>query len=104
MPPATTPAAIAALEAGKHVLVEKPLFLSLADADDLVSTASASPGVATVGFNLRSLDLVRRAHWLVRPGSLAGSRPSARPSAATTPLRSRTPRNGGGGEDSEAAA
>ena len=71
VPPAHhAPPAIAALEAGKHVLVEKPLALSLGDADDLVSTASAFPGVATVGFNLRSVDLVRRARELVSAGKL----------------------------------
>jgi predicted dehydrogenase len=71
LPPADHAAsAIAALEAGKHVLVEKPLALSLREADDMVESAKSSPGIAAVGFNLRSLDLVRRARELVRTGRL----------------------------------
>jgi predicted dehydrogenase len=50
-----------ALEAGKHVLVEKPLALSMEDADRLVELSRRSPGKAAVGFNLRSHRLVRRA-------------------------------------------
>jgi myo-inositol 2-dehydrogenase / D-chiro-inositol 1-dehydrogenase len=71
LPPADHPrAAIAALEAGKHVLVEKPLAVSLAEADQMVETATSSPGIAAVGFNLRSLDLVRRTRELMRSGRL----------------------------------
>ena len=50
---------VAALRAGKHLLVEKPVALSLADADALVEARDASagpngrPGVAAVDFMLR---------------------------------------------------
>ncbi len=71
VPPAdhVAPAA-AALDAGRHVLVEKPLALSLEGADQLVERASGFAGTATVGFNLRWLDSVRRARGLVSAGRL----------------------------------
>ena len=45
---------MAALEAGKHVFVEKPLALSLDDADALIERHRGSGLQAVVGFNLRS--------------------------------------------------
>ncbi len=59
-----------ALEAGKHVLVEKPLALSMEDADRLVELSRESPGRAMVGFNLRSHRLVRRARAELQAQSL----------------------------------
>jgi predicted dehydrogenase len=71
VPPAEhAPPAIAALEAGRHLLVEKPLAPSLEEADRLADRAAAFAGVATVGFNLRWLDLVLRARELTRRGEL----------------------------------
>jgi predicted dehydrogenase len=47
-------AALAALEAGKHVFVEKPLCLDAEEADALVHAAGERPGqLSAVGFNLR---------------------------------------------------
>ncbi len=44
----------AALEAGRHVFVEKPLCLDLDEADGLARAAAERPGqVCAVGFNLR---------------------------------------------------
>jgi predicted dehydrogenase len=54
-----------ALAAGKHVLVEKPLTTSLADADRLIVAAERSPGTAAVGFNLRAHRHVMRARELL---------------------------------------
>jgi myo-inositol 2-dehydrogenase / D-chiro-inositol 1-dehydrogenase len=62
--------ALAALEAGKHVFVEKPLTLSLEEADALVERASGTHTVAAVGFNLRCHRLVRQARTLVREGAV----------------------------------
>jgi predicted dehydrogenase len=62
--------AMRALEAGKHVLVEKPLALSMEDADRLVELSRQSPGKATVGFNLRSHRLVQRARADLQAQSL----------------------------------
>jgi predicted dehydrogenase len=45
--------AIRALNAGKHVFCEKPLALTRADVDSVVTTAQASGRVLTVGFNRR---------------------------------------------------
>ena len=71
LPPAAhVEVAASALEAGKHVLVEKPLALSLPDADRLVALADQAHGKATVGFNLRSHRLVRRARAELQGGHL----------------------------------
>jgi myo-inositol 2-dehydrogenase / D-chiro-inositol 1-dehydrogenase len=68
--PATghTQVTIAALEAGKHVLVEKPLATSLADGDRMIAAAARTPVKAAVGFNLRAHPLVRRARELLLSG------------------------------------
>lgn len=62
--------AASALEAEKHVLVEKPLTVSLREADVLVESAARFGGAAMVGFNLRWLDAVQRARELVADGRL----------------------------------
>lgn len=62
--------AVAALEAGKHVLVEKPLALTNEDARSIGSAASSSPSTATIGFNMRRHRLVRQLRELVRSGAL----------------------------------
>jgi predicted dehydrogenase len=60
----------AALAAGRHVLVEKPLALDAADADALVRAASDAGVVAMTGFNLRRLDVIRRAKEVVAGGGI----------------------------------
>jgi predicted dehydrogenase len=65
-----TEIALAALDAGKHVLVEKPLALSLGECDALVERAAATGLKATVGFNQRWHRLARRARTLIRGGRL----------------------------------
>lgn len=53
-PPQThTDLGVMALEAGVHTFVEKPLALSVADADRLVSAAEASDAAAMVGYMKR---------------------------------------------------
>lgn len=65
--------AIAALEAGKHVLVEKPLANSLAEAERMVDAARAARarGVASmVGFNYRRVPALAYARQLIADGRL----------------------------------
>ena len=45
--------AVEALEAGKHVFVEKPLALDAAELDRVIAAAERSEGVLMVGFNRR---------------------------------------------------
>jgi predicted dehydrogenase len=91
-----------ALEAGKHVLVEKPLALSMVDADRLVELSRQSPGKAVVGFNLRSHRLVRRARAELqaqRLGAIQGMHSTVSDSVLERPGLPawRTERDGGGG-------
>lgn len=58
--------ALAALDAGKHVLVEKPLALSMGEIDLLMEKAKGSACKAAVGFNLRYHRLVREARRIIR--------------------------------------
>jgi predicted dehydrogenase len=62
--------ALAALDAGKHVFVEKPLALSVADADVLAEREARHAGVTMVGFNLRRHRLVGRARALLAGGRI----------------------------------
>ncbi|MCA1218112.1 Gfo/Idh/MocA family protein [Streptomyces sp. 8L] len=65
--------AIAALEAGKHVLCEKPLANSVAEAEEMTRAARAARArgqVAMVGFNYRRVPAVAYARTLVEQGRL----------------------------------
>lgn len=65
--------ALAALEAGKHVLVEKPLANSVGEAQELVAAAdrAAARGVvAMVGFNYRRVPALALARRMVAEGRL----------------------------------
>jgi predicted dehydrogenase len=62
LPPALhADAAVAALEAGKHVYVEKPLATSLVDAKRVVAAANGTKVVAMMGFNYRFNPLTQQA-------------------------------------------
>ncbi|MBA3893184.1 MAG: Gfo/Idh/MocA family oxidoreductase [Gemmatimonadales bacterium] len=62
--------ALAALEAGKHVFLEKPLALHLEDADRLVARAADFSSRVMVGFNLRWHRNLRAARQIVASGAL----------------------------------
>jgi predicted dehydrogenase len=54
--------AVAALENGKHVLIEKPMGRDLAEAEMLADVARTSRGVLKIGFNHRYHPALRTAH------------------------------------------
>lgn len=68
--PGHVPVARAALESGRHVLVEKPFAPSLAEARSLVDLAEARGRVLMVSQNYRFFPAVRAVVELVRSGRL----------------------------------
>ncbi|MEO3800817.1 Gfo/Idh/MocA family oxidoreductase [Nonomuraea sp. B1E8] len=62
--------AVAALEAGKHVLCEKPLANTVAEAETMVRAAAAAPGKNMVAFNYRRVPAVALARRYVEEGRL----------------------------------
>jgi predicted dehydrogenase len=64
------PIADAALAAGKHVLCEKPLALSAAEAHGMAERAAASPGVDMVVFNYRRCSAVMEGKRLIENGAI----------------------------------
>ncbi|MEU7278239.1 Gfo/Idh/MocA family oxidoreductase [Streptomyces sp. NPDC045431] len=69
--------AIAALEAGKHVLCEKPLANSVTEAEAMTAAAERARGrgqVAMVGFNYRRVPAMAYARQLVAEGRLGALR------------------------------
>lgn len=70
-PPAShAPLALEALAAGKHVLVEKPLATSLADAERLVAAAAAAGRTLMVGHTYEHNPAVEALRRLVASGEL----------------------------------
>jgi predicted dehydrogenase len=66
--------ATAAIEAGKHVVVEKPVALELAEARALAKLAREHGRHATVAYTYRGYPMIRRARTLVRDGMLGSIR------------------------------
>ncbi len=62
--------ALTALDAGKHLLIEKPLALDLDECDLLIEKAAGSMSKVTVGFNLRWHRLLREARDIIRRGDV----------------------------------
>ncbi len=62
--------AIAAIEAGKHVFVDKPLTLTVADADRVLSAAEKSGVVVQVGHNRRRQPAIRKIKEQISGGGL----------------------------------
>ena len=66
--------AMAALEAGKHVVCEKPLAVTSAQSADLLATAERSGLVHAVNFNLRFYPMCQHLHGVIAAGDLGAIR------------------------------
>lgn len=64
------PHAKAALQAGKHVVCEKPLAMTTAESAELVELAAGKNLVNAVNFNIRMYPLVQQARSMVQNGEL----------------------------------
>ena len=64
------PVAKAAVEAGFHVVCDKPLTLTLAEAEELAKTVAGSKGVFVVTHNYTGYPLVRQAREMILAGEL----------------------------------
>src|SRR5579859_315242 len=64
------PLARQALQAGKHTLVEKPMALSLAEADDLIALAERQSLALGVFYEYRLAGIYAQAHELIQGGAL----------------------------------
>ena len=75
--------AVAAAEAGKHILVEKPMALAVADAETMISAASHHGVTLAVNHHLAGSPLHAAARTLIRDGAI-GNLLSARVNHAVT--------------------
>lgn len=64
------PLALTAIRAGKHVLVEKPAAIRMAELDEMIAEANKNRVAVKVGFNHRFHPALLKAHELVQNGAL----------------------------------
>jgi len=62
--------ALAVIHAGKHVLIEKPMAISEADARAVLTAARAARTVVAVGHEMRAFDLFARVRDIIESGRL----------------------------------
>jgi predicted dehydrogenase len=62
--------AVAALQAGKHVYLEKPMAISIASCDRILKAWRESGTKLMMGFNMRYMPIVARAKQLVESGAI----------------------------------
>jgi predicted dehydrogenase len=62
--------ALAALAAGKHVLVEKPLANTVAESEAMVSAAASAAGRSMIGFNYRRVPALALARQVIAEGRI----------------------------------
>lgn len=60
----------AAIQAGKHVIVEKPAAISLDSMDELVKLGATSPSLVRIGYNHRYHPAFQKARQIVDSGAL----------------------------------
>jgi predicted dehydrogenase len=68
------PVTLAALASGKHVLVEKPMALSLADAEAMVAAAERGRRALMCGLSLRFSRSIRQVKALIASGAIGTPR------------------------------
>lgn len=96
-----------ALEAGKHILIQKPLAVSVKAGKLLVDLAEQNGLTLGLFENVRQVESVRAAHWVIREGILGAPQMAVMGSVgglwspdkivAETPWRHRKLEAGGGG-------
>jgi predicted dehydrogenase len=64
------PIAVGAAEAGKHILLEKPIALTLEDADSIINAAKKAKVKLLVGFDQLFNPMVQKARALIDKGEL----------------------------------
>ena len=64
------PVTLAAAQAGKHVIVEKPAARTVAEIDEVIKTAAATGVHVQVGFNHRYHPALQKARQLIDTGAL----------------------------------
>ncbi|HEX3988587.1 MAG TPA: Gfo/Idh/MocA family oxidoreductase, partial [Verrucomicrobiae bacterium] len=64
------PIALAALEHGKHVIVDKPMALNAAQAGEMLRSAQRARKVGAITFNIRSNPLLQQARVMVSQNEL----------------------------------
>src|SRR4051794_33180744 len=69
-PTSHAPIALAAMAAGKHVLVEKPMATTCADAERMIDAATENDVLLMAGHTFEYNNAVRRLHELIRAGDL----------------------------------
>ncbi|MCP4191724.1 MAG: Gfo/Idh/MocA family oxidoreductase [Planctomycetaceae bacterium] len=62
--------ALAAMDAGKHLFIEKPLAMTIQECDQMIARGVNLPLTIQVGFNTRWHRLVRRARKLIEQGEI----------------------------------
>lgn len=66
--------AVACLDAGRHVLVEKPLAITLAGCDAILAAAQRSGKIAAVGLEMRVFKLFAKVKELIATGAIGTPR------------------------------
>ena len=80
--------ALATIETGRHIYLEKPIATTIEDGHKVAAAARGARRVAAIGFNWRFQPLVSRARELVRAGAIGHIRAVSTVFAEPSPLPS----------------